>query len=160
MKKKKKFKKTKYKKKVKKNLKKKFRKKISKFKRNSRPKKIKNKKKFKKIKQRKSKKIVINKIKSKISTRNAIIKIIRLGDKFKFNFKFDIDRSLQNFFQGIANKIDGIKQIIEEETSIEDEIMNEIEVKPTPSPNKILFDEGNRIFYSKIDSILINKNLL
>ncbi len=43
------------------------------------------------------------------------------------------------------------KQQVQEETSIEDEIINEIEIKPTPSPNKILFDE-NIVFIFKSNS--------
>ena len=46
-----------------------------------------------------------------------MLKIIRLQDKFtpKFKFKFDLDKILQGFFQGIADKIDEFKAIKEKE---------------------------------------------
>ena len=43
------------------------------------------------------------------------------------------------------------KKEIEEENIIEDETINEIEIKPTPSPNKVLFDE-NIVFVFKSNS--------
>jgi hypothetical protein len=87
--------------------------------------KIKSKKKrYKKIKKKDSKsKSSKKKIKKNInkSSKSAILQIIRFIDKIKLNvsFKFNLDQCLQNFFQGISNKIssklDGVKLIIEEE---------------------------------------------
>ena len=67
----------------------------------------KNKKKF--LKKKKSQK--------KSRFRNTVINILRFGDKVRpnFRFDFDLDKSLLNFFQTIANKISTIKEIIEEE---------------------------------------------
>ena len=45
--------------------------------------------------------------------------MLRFTDKFKFKYNFDLDKILQNFFQGMSNRISGrinfIKKIIEEE---------------------------------------------
>ena len=43
--------------------------------------------------------------------------IFNLGEKLKpkIRFRFDIDKSIQNFFQGISNKINSLKEVIEEE---------------------------------------------
>ena len=43
--------------------------------------------------------------------------LLKFNDKFKniFKFNFNIDQSLQSFFQGISNKISVIKTIIQEE---------------------------------------------
>ncbi len=73
-------------------------------------------KKFKNKKNKNNKKKI-----SKISksSKQAIIQIIRFKDKFNFNFNFNLDQYLQNFFQGITNKINSkieiIKLIIDEE---------------------------------------------
>ena len=111
--KKKKFKRSKLKKKKVRTLQKVIKKRHIKRKKNRKYKKIK-----KKVKSKlKIKKKIIGKIDSKL----AIIKIIRLIDKLKLNinFNFNLDRYLQEFFQGISdkvkNKIDNIKKIIEEE---------------------------------------------
>ena len=85
----------------------------------------KRKKKFKSLKKKnKNKKFFKPKkkiLKINIRSKQAIIQIISLGEKLKssLKFNFDIDQSLQNFFQGISKKIYGklkvIKIIIEEE---------------------------------------------
>ena len=43
--------------------------------------------------------------------------IFNLGEKLKpkIRFRFDIDKSIQNFFQGISNRINSLKEVIEEE---------------------------------------------
>ena len=103
-------------------------------KRIKRKKKIVNKRKKKKIKKkfnfrRKKKKkfkkksfIQANKTKktSKKKTqkfKETIRIIFNLGEKLKpkIRFRFDIDKSIQNFFQGISNRINSLKEVIEEE---------------------------------------------
>lgn len=103
-------------------------------KRIKRKKKIVNKRKKKKIKKkfnfrRKKKKkfkkksfIQANKTKktSKKKTqkfKETIRIIFNLGEKLKpkIRFRFDIDKSIQNFFQVISNKINSLKEVIEEE---------------------------------------------
>ncbi len=82
------------------------------------------KKRFKKIKKKNRKiKLVKKKTRKNInrSSKTVILQVVRLVDKIKQNlsFKFNLDQYLQNFFQGISNKIsskvDGVKLIIEEE---------------------------------------------
>ena len=99
----------------------------------------KKKKKFKKIKnkkkriissRKKSKRRQVKKRKFKVkspkkkkrikgSFKSTVVKIVRITDNLKFNLNFNIDRSLQSFFQKIRNnisdKINNIKSIIEEE---------------------------------------------
>tara|TARA_A100001011_G_scaffold370095_1_gene426067 strand:- start:12 stop:1169 length:1158 start_codon:yes stop_codon:yes gene_type:complete len=101
-------KKRKYKKKY---LKKKGRKVFLKKKNKKRPKKRKRKKIKKKTK-------TLNKrTKSKTRTRAAILSLLKINEKLKsaFRFNFDLDKSLQSFFQGISDKILEIKKVIKEE---------------------------------------------
>ena len=73
----------------------------------------------KKRKNRLIKKIILKKKKKKTKishlTRETIIKIIRIRDKFSFKLNFDLDKSLLGFFQSIANTIDSFKIILAEE---------------------------------------------
>jgi len=106
---KKKRKKIKKKKFKKKNLKKKV-KKVSLRKKN---KKISKKRKKNKTKRRKAKK----RLKSARKTRTVILGLLKANEKLKsvFSFNFNLDQSLQSFFQGISNKISEIKKVIQEE---------------------------------------------
>ena len=91
-------------KKQKKNVKKK-----SKTKRSIKRKKIKFRK--KKIRPQRSKRKKIQK------TRKVVSSILGLSDKIKtiLRFNFNLDKSLQNFFQGISNRVSNIKKVIQEE---------------------------------------------
>ena len=55
--------------------------------------------------------------KSNRKTRAIISSLLRLNDKIKslVRFNFNLDQSLQNFFNGISNKVSGIKKVIIEE---------------------------------------------
>jgi hypothetical protein len=66
-----------------------------------------------KIKVKRAKKIV----KTDKNTRTIVKNFLKINDKFKsiFKFNFNLDQSLQNFFQGISNKISNIKKVIQEE---------------------------------------------
>ena len=85
--------------------------------------KISSKKKNKKILKRRRKNIKIKKNKSKKrskspkKTRKVILSLLKANEKLKsvFRFNFNLDRTLQNFFQGISNKILEIKEVIQEE---------------------------------------------
>ena len=76
------------------------------------------KKRRKKIKIRK-KKIIPSRSKRKKNqkTRAVVSSILSLSDKIKsmLRFNFNLDKSLQNFFQGISNRILNIKKVIQEE---------------------------------------------
>ena len=78
-------------------------------------KKIRKNKKLKKRK--KSSKNKRKKVYKSKNSKNTFRKIIRFSEniKPKINFKFDLDRALQNFFQNIANKIKAFKEVIDEE---------------------------------------------
>tara|TARA_A100001011_G_scaffold330654_1_gene356604 strand:- start:12415 stop:13593 length:1179 start_codon:yes stop_codon:yes gene_type:complete len=104
----KKYKKKSLKKKRKKILSKKKRKKIS----------FKKKKRLKKRKRlRKNIRILKKKKNKHLKTKAVILSLLNVNDKIKsfFSFKFDLDRSLQNFFQGISDKISEIQKLIQEE---------------------------------------------
>ena len=84
------------------------------------------KKKFKRAIKRSKKKTIKKKRLKKKSSGNKLIKrnsketfrkIIRLGERFKPSIKinFNLDKTLQNFFQNIADKIQSFKDVIEEE---------------------------------------------
>ena len=84
----------------------------------------KRKSKTKKIIKSKRKKFRTKKINFKRSkrkktqkTRAVISSLLNLSDKIKsmLRFNLNIDRSLQNFFQGISNRISNIKKVIQEE---------------------------------------------
>ena len=99
----------------------KFRKPIKKRKKISKKKsKIKRKVKIrrKKIKARKKKIIPFSTRRKKTQKTRAVVSgILRLSDKIKsmLRFNFNLDKSLQNFFQGISNRVSNIKKIIQEE---------------------------------------------
>ena len=119
----------KIKKNKKKSIKKKFLKK-NKSSKNKRSKKIQNKvrkikrlakltrpKKYKiiKLKKKHKSKNKVKKIRIGNKTKQTILAIIRIQDKFKFNIDFNLDKFLLSFFQSIANTIDNFKIILAEE---------------------------------------------
>ena len=112
-KKKKKFKKKKLKKRAKKVNFKKKRKKIF----NKRIKKAFLKKKRKKTSKQRKQKKTKKRLKTTKKTRTVVLSILKANEKLKsvFNLKFNLDRTLQNFFQGISDKISEIKKVIQEE---------------------------------------------
>jgi len=99
----------------------KFRKPIKKRKKVSKRKsKIKRKVKIrrKKIKARKKKVISFSTRRKKTQKTRAVVSgILSLSDKIKsmLRFNLNLDKSLQNFFQGISNRVSNIKKIIQEE---------------------------------------------
>ena len=98
--------------------KRKFRKKSLKQKSRKKPLKKKNKRILKKRKKNKTRKKRSKKrFKSPKKTRTVILGLLKANEKLKsvFRFNFNLDQSLQNFFQGISNKISEIKEVIQEE---------------------------------------------
>ena len=95
--------------------------KISKKRKKTQSPKIKKKNKLIKRKKVRKNKISIKKtkryIKSEKNTRTLIQNFLKINDKLKniFRFNFNLDKSLQNFFQGISNKIHNLKKVIQEE---------------------------------------------
>ena len=78
-------------------------------------------KKFSTNKNKKTKKVKKNSLKINKNFKIILLKTIRVSDKLKstFKFNFSLDQALQNFFQGMSdkinNKIQSIKFIIDEE---------------------------------------------
>ena len=111
--------KTKFKAKNKKKFKKKT--KIKSIKRSNFKKKNKSRKKTKKLFKKKltkkaySKKNKSKKLKVGSLTKKTILKVIRFQDRFSFKFNFNVDQSIQGFFQKIANTLDAFKVILAEE---------------------------------------------
>ena len=100
-------------KKKKKKFKKKYKKKkLKKTSLRKRIKKISRKKKKKKKKNKKRKRL-----KSPKKTRSVVSGFIKINEKLKsiFRFNFNLDQSLQKFFQGMSNKILEIRTIVQEE---------------------------------------------
>jgi len=98
--------------------KKKFRKKFRKKKSRKKTLKKKNKRILKIRKKNKTRKKRSKKrLKSPRKTRTVILGLLKANEKLKsvFRFNFNLDQSLQNFFQGISNKISEIKEVIQEE---------------------------------------------
>ena len=118
---KKKSKKKYLKKKSRKSLVKKKNNKISRNRKKIKSPKLKKKNKLNKRKKIRKNKTVIKKtkrsIKSDNKTRTVVQNFLKINDKFKniFRFNFNLDQSLQNFFQRISNKISNIKKVIQEE---------------------------------------------
>ncbi len=79
------------------------------FKRKKKSKIKRRKKKLTKSKRRKR----LKSVKTKYSSKNIILKIIRFQDRLtlRFNFSFNLDKAIQGFFQKIADKIDEYKTI-------------------------------------------------
>ena len=79
----------------------------------------KSKKNFKKkrLRLKKRKKNPRKKSKKTSKIRKFLLSLFNFNERLKssFKFKFNIDRSLQNFFQNISNNIDEIKSVIQEE---------------------------------------------
>jgi hypothetical protein len=76
------------------------------------------KKRKKKVSKKLSKiKLRSTKSKYKKDSKEIFRKILRFGEKLKptFKFNFDLDKSIQNFFQKIADKIEIFKKVVEEE---------------------------------------------
>jgi hypothetical protein len=90
-------------------------KKIKKRKRVNSPKKFKTIR--SKIRYRAKSKIKKKRKKTRIDsrTKQAILAVLRIQDKFKFNLNFNLDKFLLGFFQSIANTIDNFKIILAEE---------------------------------------------
>jgi hypothetical protein len=131
-KKKRKFKKKYFKKKVKKVSLKKKNKKISKKRRKNKAKKNKKKK----------------RLKSSRKTRRVVLSLLKANEKLKsvFRFNFNLDQSLQNFFQGISNKISEIKKVIQEEKEKQKRLkLQAMEREKKEIQNKLKIEKDNEM---------------
>jgi len=109
----------------------------------------KNKKILKKRKKNKAKKSKAKKrLKSKKTTRTVILSLLKANEKLKsvFRFNFNLDRSLQNFFQGISNKISEIKEVIQEEREKQKRLkLQAMEREKKETQNKLKTEQENEI---------------
>jgi len=147
-KKKRKFKKKYFKKKVKKvSLKKKKRK----FKKKYFKKKVKKvslKKKKKKISKKRKKNKTKKRLKSSRKTRTVIFSLLKANEKLKsvFSFNFNLDRSLQNFFQRISNKISEITKVLQEEQEKQKRLkLQAMEREKKEIQNKLKIEKENEL---------------
>ena len=137
------------KKSLKKKSRRKFRKKFIKKKSRIKSVKKKNKrilKKRKKIKTRKKR--AKKRSKSPKKTRTVILSLLKANEKLKsvFRFNFNLDRSLQNFFQGISDKMSEIKKVIQEEREKQKRIkIQEMEREKKEIQNKLKNERDNEL---------------
>ncbi len=95
-----------------------------------------------KAKKRKSRK----KIRSSKKSRKIILGILKANEKLKSVFNFNLDRSLQKFFQGISNKISEIKEVIQEEREKQKYLkLQEMEREKKEIENKLKLNQVNEL---------------
>ena len=122
--------------------------KILKKKKKSKISKLKKKNKIPKRKKIKKNNKVKKAVKPNRKTRVLVQNFLKINDKFKniFNFNFNLDQSLQNFFQGISNKISNVKQVIQEEREKQKEIkIKEMEREKAEIKKKLNFEKENEL---------------
>ncbi len=127
--------------------KRKFRKKYLKKKSRKKFVKKKNKRILKKRKKNKTRKKKAKKrFKSPRKTRTFVLSLLKANEKLKsvFRFNFNLDKSLQNFFQGISNKISEIKEVIQEEKEKQKHLkLQAMEREKKEIQNKLKTDQEN-----------------
>jgi hypothetical protein len=87
-------------------------------------------------------------IKSDKNTRTLVQNFLKINDKFKsiFRLNFDLDQSLQNFFQGISNKFSNIKKVIQEEKEKQKQSkIQAIEREKIEIQKRIRFEKANEL---------------
>ena len=109
----------------------------------------KNKKISKKRKKNKAKKNKVKKrSKSTKKTRTVILSLLKANEKLRsvFRFNFNLDQSLQNFFQGISNKISEIKEVIQEEREKQKHLkLQAMEREKKEFQNKLKIEQENEL---------------
>ena len=126
----------------KKNRKKSFKKKTRKKTVKKKYKRILKKRKKNKTRKKKAKK----RFKSPKKTRTFILGLLKANEKLRsvFRINFNLDQSLQNFFQGISNKISEIKEIIQEERQRQKRLkLLAMEREKKESQNKLKTEQEN-----------------
>jgi len=106
------------------------------------------KKKNKKILKKRRKNKTKKRLKSSKKTRTVILSLLKANEKLKsvFRFNFNLDRSLQNFFQGISNKISEIKEVIQEEREKQKRLkLQAMEREKKEIQNKLKTEQENEI---------------
>ena len=86
--------------------------------------------------------------KSSNNTRTVIQNLLKINEKFKniLRFNLNLDQSLLNFFQGIANKVSSIKNLIQEEKEKQKQLkIQTIEKEKIEFLKKLKLKEENEI---------------
>ena len=121
-----------------------FKKKVRKVSLKKKNKKISKKRKKNKVKKSKAKK----RSKSPKKTRRVILSLLKANEKLRsvFRFNFNLDQSLQNFFQGISNKISEIKEVIQEEREKQKHLkLQAMEREKKEFQNKLKIEQENEL---------------
>ena len=121
-----------------------FKKKVRKVSLKKKNKKISKKRKKNKVKKSKAKK----RSKSPKKTRTVILSLLKANEKLKsvFRFNFNLDQSLQNFFQGISNRISEIKEVIQEEREKQKRLkLQAMEKEKKEIQNKLKTEQENEL---------------
>ena len=74
--------------------------------------------------------------------------LLKINDKFRdlFKFNFNLDQSLQNFFQGISNKVSNIKKVIQEEREKQKQLnIQTIEREKVEVQKRLKFEKENEL---------------
>jgi len=115
-------------------------------------KKISKKRRKNKAKKRRKNKAKKSKVKKRLNspkkTRTVILSLLKANEKLKsvFRFNFNLDRSLQNFFQGISDKMSEIKKVIQEEREKQKRIkIQEMEREKKEIQNKLKNERDNEL---------------
>jgi len=106
------------------------------------------KKKNKKISKKRKKNKAKKKLKSPKKTRAVILSLLKVSEKLKsvFSFNFNLDKSLQNFFQGISNKISEIRDVIQEEREKQKRLkLQTMEREKKEIQNKLKTEQENEL---------------
>ena len=126
--------------------------KISKKRKKIKSRKFKKKNKLIKRKKERKNKAAIKKVKRSTkfdkNTRTVVQNFLKINDKFKniFRVNFNLDQSLQNFFQGISNKLSNIKKVIQEEKEKQKlSKIKEIEREKVELQKKLKFEKENEL---------------
>ena len=126
--------------------------KISKKRKKIKSRKFKKKNKLIKRKKVRKNKAAIKKVKRSTkfdkNTRTVVQNFLKINDKFKniFRVNFNLDQSLQNFFQGISNKLSNIKKVIQEEKEKQKlSKIKEIEREKVELQKKLKFEKENEL---------------
>ncbi len=93
-------------------------------------------------------KLVKLKIKNETKTRLLIQNFLKLNERFKkiFRINFNLDKSLQNFFQGISNKVSNIKKLIQEEKEKQKQLKTEaMEREKEEVQKRLKFEKENEL---------------
>ena len=111
--------------------------------------KSKKKNKLFKVRKTRIKKIKVKKTSKSFSGTRALVQnFLKINDKFKniFRFNLNLDQSLQNFFQGISNRVSNIKKVIQEEKEKQKKLkVHEMEREKVETQKRLKSEKENEL---------------